>query len=98
MTTEILDKVVKFFKDMTRRFPLLFVKNSQKIFWFGMVIVLIAGTLIFYFKAHLPINREYEVFVVTRRVNQELLDQIFQYIMEQRDAGGPIPTENPFEP
>ncbi|OGZ61192.1 MAG: hypothetical protein A2919_00350 [Candidatus Spechtbacteria bacterium RIFCSPLOWO2_01_FULL_43_12] len=98
MISGIFNKVAKFFTEFATRFPLLFAKNSQKIFWAGMVLVLLAGGLIFYSKTYLPMNTEYEVFVTVRRVNQGLLDKIFQYVMDRRDVNGPFPTENPFEP
>ena len=98
MISGIFNKVAKFFTELRVRLPLVFAMNSQKIFWTGMVLVLLTGGLIFYSKTYLPTNTEYEVFVTTRRVNQGLLDKIFQYIMDRRDVNDPFPTENPFEP
>ncbi|MEX2145296.1 MAG: hypothetical protein WD712_02920 [Candidatus Spechtbacterales bacterium] len=96
--SKIFEKIMKFLTGFWKHLPFAFAQNSQKIFWAVMVIVLVTGAVIFYFKTYVPMTREYEVFVTVRKVNQTLLDQVFEYIMEKGESDGLLPIENPFEP
>lgn len=92
----MLDKLQFNLRDFTRRFPIIFARHSWIIFFTGAGIALIFGFFIFWQSAYLIVASDYEVFVSVRKINTKLYQEALEFIEEQKEFHGNLPSYNPF--